>query len=693
MPATEEKRKEYIKKLARYYKGRDVPLYVSQMEYKQPLPSIFDQLPAGTTLTDFQPALPAKQPQDIPIPSFPPEDLYANSKEFQNLLWRAKQFGLNSLTKGEQQQLQNGSESYPEVTDFINQIEESQAQAEKVPQQPSQQKEETLAPGEANRQLIGVIQKNIQTERDIDIKVAETKMLISALEHKGVPSFAAKMLPPLLAASESVINTLKDLAYKATVQTGPGYPAKGELTVQPREAPEPNMTMQLIAEALREDQTVGENLLSGIIQFLPYAIPLWGPTQFANDISNDPSILPKMAKQIGIAYLTAAKAGLLFDKESLDTMKKQPFEMAFSMALPALILLGIGKYIAPKGAPGAPPLKAIESIKSSVKDLPQGKVLGESLDKIWKAMESTTEAKVSAFEGMKPGELLSKALDMKDTHGYSARELVEIYSRNPEYIKYLASKGKEGIEPTLEPKVLPTTALEVQRATNRSISNAEAKRIAKENVRKNAKARKEAKKGFKKDVKQTALKEYLKTKHPEEKKAKVEPTVEKEAQPEVKLEPITAEEVSGQKKKVADLEKDVSERERIIGEIEDIGEGATSKIADVPGFVEELKNQLDKKLDALEDAKADLSEMQKRPIKEPEIEKKPELELKPVVKTSEKPVSEMSLKEFTDHIVEKAEKGEDTGIKYKEVTKDAGKALRDVRKMKDIYWKLLDCLK
>ena len=161
----------------------------------------------------------------------------------------------------------------------------------------------------------------------------------------------------------------------------------GELGPTPElEAKEDN-TMTMMAEMLRQKQSLPQNIASGGIGFAPYMVPGLGQAYFGLDlgqqIAERPETLPDMLKGIGQSFkdvtMAPGKAYIpghgLVDlpdnpeaEASRERLRQYPFENAFNVALPAMLAAGVVKGGMKAGA------KTSRLVKKAgaVKDFMQG---------------------------------------------------------------------------------------------------------------------------------------------------------------------------------------------------------------------------------------------------------------------------------------------------------------------------------
>ena len=181
----------------------------------------------------------------------------------------------------------------------------------------------------------------------------------------------------LMASGEKTLNTVKDLGFLMTKTTK-------EIATDPDfELPESSNTMQLISEVMRERQSLGLNVASGVIQMAPYIIPVTGQLMFATDIAKNPQMVIHMAEQSVDAYKNTYLA-LEGDEAAKENLRTHPFESAFAMAMPLLIAFGVSKKV----GGGKTPRRAINDIQVKLSKNEATKPVADAMVKISETLDA-----------------------------------------------------------------------------------------------------------------------------------------------------------------------------------------------------------------------------------------------------------------------------------------------------------------
>lgn len=153
------------------------------------------------------------------------------------------------------------------------------------------------------------------------------------------------------AAGESLVNILRRVANVAA--TGGG----GVLGLNVEPPFQEEFELQSIAEALRETQTLPQNIAAGALGVAPFLAPGLGQALFAADIATQPEKIPQQLEAIGQTFkdvraladpfIQAGPLKTIFgekpETERVEAKRKfrtHPVESAFNIALPASVFVG-----------------------------------------------------------------------------------------------------------------------------------------------------------------------------------------------------------------------------------------------------------------------------------------------------------------------------------------------------------------
>ena len=350
--------------------------------------------------------------EDIPLPEFPDDAMYLNSREFQNILWRAKQFGLEGLQPAELNQIKNDLiiQNYPQLGEFVKAL-EGDAQAEVEQRGTLDAWVEGIKPNlaELPNHLSNMV-TSIDTWLDSETEV----------KHQlGQPEFIPEIA---VAATKGLIK----------------FP--------------PEMASMLVEEVKKHGPIVGAiRWGAGLIKF---------PFQVNTDVFNMFGAGIPPSTQIGEMPIEEIQAPTA--EEVIEQYKQDPTPIIL-VALPILKILRNASNTKP---PSGPARAQIDKVIEILEEKYNRQIEAESQKAIPDADVRLQPPKEIPIETLKPGELLTIALERPE-NPYTAAQLVEIYGRNPDFIRYIASEGKVGTEPILEYKKLPTTPEEILAAPGR----------------------------------------------------------------------------------------------------------------------------------------------------------------------------------------------------------------------------------
>ncbi len=628
-----------------------------------------------------------------PFPTFNPEDYYANSDEFKNLLWRAGQFGLDSLPPDQQGQIKAARNHYPQVDGYLASIEAEKAEkeAQKLGGPKGEGEIAEFDPWDSRASALTHIQGLALIDKSIGEEAKTFKDRIDKFNQGQAKdkenSWKYSMGVSMMGMFESLTNNLKELAW---------YAAQGQTDTKQMagEKPEEETTMQFLASLARENNDRAQNTVSGLIQFAPYMVPGAGQALFASDVARHPEIILDLIKLTGESYENLYKAAT-GDPAAKERLRQQPIETTFGLVQPFLLIFGIrGSKVGDLPMKLKDLNKVVDGItkdgeypefKDSFTQLMEivqkrteepgekgqteafenvlNRRIGEQKERPTEApaMVETPDAQIKAIKEAPAGQLMTEAMQVQDV--YSAKDLVDLYSLDKAHVEYLVSAGKTGKEPPAPADIARLMKEKKQREADieagkpktvyayvngKLVETTPEPPAMPETVAPN--------KMIKGDrvIKRAEQMEIPVSENPK-RIAKIE--VEPVAEPAVETKAVKV-----QKEKIAQIEKDISEREKWITDLEG------SKDVNAQSFALSAKLQVAERQVLLEDAKKNLEEIKKLP-EEPEVIPPEET---PGVPRETIPVSE-PIKEVSADLSDAFKKaGEEVGARFDGMQEQAG---------------------